>query len=42
MNNKQNNLIRCALEKIKKDEKHRPNCCVIIGPTGPTGPTGRC
>ena len=33
MNNKQNNLIRCALEKIKKDEKHRPNCCVIIGPT---------
>ena len=44
MNNNQNDLVRWAMEKIKFDEKHRPNCCVVVGPTGPaggpTGPTG--
>lgn len=36
MNNNQSNLVRWALEKIRKDEKHRPKCNYIIGPTGPT------
>ena len=46
MNNNQNNLIKCAMEKIKNDQKFKPNCNVVIGPagadgaTGPTGPTG--
>lgn len=33
MNNKQNNLLKYAIEKIKCDEKCKPNCFVIIGPT---------
>ena len=37
MNNKQNHLLKYAMEKIKCDEKCKPNCFVIIGPTGPTG-----
>ena len=41
MNNEQNDLIRWAMEKIRCDEKHRPDCCVVVGPTGPTGPTER-
>ena len=40
MNNEQNELERWAIEKIKRDQKFRPNCSVIIGPTGPTGPSG--
>lgn len=40
MNNKQNDLLRRAMEKIRCDEKHRPDCCVVIVPTGPTGPSG--
>jgi len=50
MNNNQNDLVRWAMEKIRRDEKFKPNCCFIIptgptggtgtGPTGPTGPTG--
>lgn len=40
MNNNQNDLIKRALKKIKCDEKCKPNCCVVIGPTGPTGPQG--
>jgi len=50
MNNEQNDLVRCAMEKIRRDERFKPNCCFIIptgptggtgtGPTGPTGPTG--
>ena len=40
MNNNNNELVRWAMEKIKRDEKHRPECCVVIGPTGPTGATG--
>ena len=39
MNNNQNDLVRCAMEKIRRDEKFKPNCCFII-PTGPTGPGG--
>ena len=35
MNNGQNELIRCAMEKIRRDEKFKPDCCFII-PTGPT------
>ena len=40
MNNEQNDLVRWAMEKIRNDERHRPNCCVVAGPTGPTGPSG--
>ena len=40
MNNKQNDLVTRAMKKIKCDEKCKPNCYVVIGPTGPTGPTG--
>lgn len=39
-NNNDNDLIREALEKIRRDSRFRPNCNVIIGPTGPTGPAG--
>lgn len=34
------NIYENALRKIKEDEKCKPQCCSIIGPTGPTGPTG--
>lgn len=40
MNNKQNDLVRRAMEKIKCDEKCKPICYGIIGATGPIGPTG--
>ena len=40
MNNKQNDLVTRAMKKIKCDEKCKPNCYVVIGPTGPTGPSG--
>lgn len=40
MNNKQNDLVKYAIEKIKCDQKCKPNCFTIIGPIGPTGPTG--
>ena len=40
MNNNNNELERYAREKIKRDQRFRPNCNVIIGPTGPTGPQG--
>ena len=40
MNNKQNDLVKCAIEKIKCDQKCKPNCFTIIGPIGPTGATG--
>lgn len=40
MKNSQNDLVKCAMEKIKCDEKCKPNCYTVIGPTGPTGPTG--
>ena len=46
MNNNDNELERWAIEKIRRDQKFKPNCCFIIptGPTGPgtgiTGPTG--
>ena len=43
MNNEQNDLVRCAIEKIKRDEKFKPNCCFVMptgGITGPTGPQG--
>lgn len=40
MNNEQNDLVRWAMEKIRCDERHRPECCVVVGPTGPTGPAG--
>ena len=44
MNNNQNDLIRFAMEKIKRDEKFKPACNTFIigdgiGATGPTGPT---
>ena len=39
MNNNQNDLVRWAMEKIRRDEKFKPNCCFVI-PTGPTGPGG--
>lgn len=42
--NNNDSLIRRALEKIKRDQKFKPDCTTIIGPTGPaggpTGPTG--
>lgn len=40
MNNNNNELERYAIEKIKRDQRFKPNCSVIIGPTGPTGPQG--
>lgn len=42
MNNCENNeLVREAMAKIKRDSKCKPQCMgAIIGPTGPTGPTG--
>lgn len=40
MNNNDNELVRWAREKIRRDEQNRPQCCVIVGPTGPTGPSG--
>ena len=40
MKNSQNDLVKCAMEKIKCDEKCKPNCYTVIGPTGATGPTG--
>ena len=40
MNNKQNELERLAIEKIKRDQRFKTNCSVIIGPTGPTGDIG--
>lgn len=40
MNNNQNDLVRLAMEKIKRDQKFKPNCNVIIGPTGPAGEIG--
>lgn len=33
MNNNDNELVRWAMEKIRCDEKHRPDCCVVVGPT---------
>ena len=38
--NNNNELERYAREKIKRDQRFKPNCNVIIGPTGPTGPQG--
>lgn len=41
MNNEINtsdSIWQSAMEKIKRDKKCKPVCC--IGPTGPTGPTG--
>ena len=32
------NIYENALRKIKEDEKCKPQCCSIIGPTGPTHP----
>lgn len=29
-----------ALKKIEEDQKNRPSCFYIVGPTGPTGPIG--
>jgi len=40
MNNEQNDLVTRAMEKIRCDEKCKPNCFGVIGPTGPTGPAG--
>ena len=42
MNSQDNNeLLKYALQKIKKDQKCKPQCTgIIIGPTGPTGPAG--
>lgn len=40
MKNNQNDLVKRAIEKIKCDEKCKPNCCAIIGSTGPAGPAG--
>lgn len=39
MKNNKNDLVRRAMEKIKCDEKCKPNCCIVIGPTGPAGGT---
>ena len=36
MNNNNNELERWAREKIRRDQKCKPQCCVIVGPTGPT------
>lgn len=44
MNNCPNENNNCtykeALKKIKHDQKFKPDCCSIVGPTGPTGPSG--
>ena len=45
MNNNQNDLVRWAKEKIKRDQKFKPTCNTFIigngiGATGPTGPQG--
>ena len=45
MNNYDNELERCAREKIKRDSKFKPTCNTFIigdgiGATGPTGPQG--
>ena len=40
MNNCNNEAIRKALEKIKRDQKCKPDYFIITGATGPTGPTG--
>ena len=41
-NNNNSELIRYAMEKIKRDSKCKPQCMgAIIGPTGPTGQIGR-
>lgn len=39
MNNNQNDNCnyRRALEKIEHDQKFKPTCCAVVGPTGPTG-----
>ncbi len=34
------NCYNRAMKKIEADERFRPNCCCIQGPTGPTGPSG--
>lgn len=31
MNNEQNDLVKWAREKIRNDEKCKPNCCVVVG-----------
>ena len=36
MNSNDNELVRWAEEKIRRDKRFRPTCNVIIGPTGPT------
>ena len=36
MNNCDNELERWAREKIRRDQRFRPNCNVIIGPMGAT------
>lgn len=36
MNNNNNELERWAREKIRRDQKFRPDCNIVIGPTGPT------
>lgn len=45
INNSDNELIRWAKEKIRRDSKFKPVCNTFIvsdgkGPTGPTGPQG--
>ena len=40
MKNNKNDLTKRAMEKIKRDQKCKPICCAIIGPTGATGATG--
>ena len=36
MKNNKNDLTKRAMEKIKRDQKCKPICCAIIGPTGAT------
>lgn len=42
--NRCSDQVKRAYEKIAKDSKCKPSCCIGItggvGPTGPTGPTG--
>ena len=45
MNNNDNELVRWAKEKIRRDQKFKPACNTFIigdgiGATGPTGPQG--
>ena len=45
MNNNDNELVRWAKEKIRRDQKCKPACNTfiigdVIGATGPTGPQG--